>query len=198
MKKVVISEFMDEAAVEDLRRDHSVVYDPALVDDGPRLLAELADADAIIVRNRTQVRGDLLAAASHLACVGRLGVGLDNIDTQACAGRDITVYPATGANDASVAEYVITAALMLLRGAWLARDAVAAGDWPRQQLIGREVGGKCLGLVGYGGIARQTAFRAAALASIVRSSEGSNASRSRKWFEVPAPGGWTSFRPDMG
>ena len=157
MKKVVISEFMDEAAVEDLRRDHSVVYDPALVDDGTRLLAELADADAIIVRNRTQVSGELLGGSPRLRCVGRLGVGLDNIDLEACKARDIAVFPASGANDLSVAEYVITSAAALLRNAYLGFDRMIAGDWPRQQMSGGELAGKTLGLAGFGSIARETA-----------------------------------------
>jgi (S)-sulfolactate dehydrogenase len=108
------------------------------------------------VRNRTQVRGALLEAAPRLEVVGRLGVGLDNIDVAACEARGIAVYPATGANDLSVAEYVITAALMLLRRAWFATGRVAAGEWPRTELMGRELAGKRLGLVGYGAIARVT------------------------------------------
>ncbi|MDN2566774.1 hydroxyacid dehydrogenase [Aquibium sp. A9E412] len=163
MPDIVIPEFMDEAAVAALARRFDVRYDPDLVDDPAALAAAAAEARALIVRNRTQVRGALLDGAARLACVGRLGVGLDNIDTQACAARGIAVYPATGANDQSVAEYVVTAALMLLRGAYLARDAVAAGAWPRQRLIGREIAGKTLGLVGFGAIARQVAWRGAAL-----------------------------------
>lgn len=163
MKKVVISEFMDEAAVEDLRRDHTVVYDPGLVDDGPRLLAELADADAIIVRNRTQVRGELLGGAPSLCAVGRLGVGLDNIDLDACKAAGVSVHPASGANDLSVAEYVITSAAVLLRRAYFGFDRMLAGDWPRQEMSGGELSGKVLGLAGFGSIARETAARARAL-----------------------------------
>ena len=66
-----------------------------------------AGADVLIVRNRTQVRGELLAALTRCKVVGRLGVGLDNIDVEACAARGIEVIPATGANARSVAEYVI-------------------------------------------------------------------------------------------
>jgi (S)-sulfolactate dehydrogenase len=89
--------------------------------------------------------------------IGRLGVGLDNIDVAACEARGIAVYPASGANDLSVAEYVITAALVLLRKAWFATARVAAGEWPRTELMGRELAGKRLGLVGFGAIARVTA-----------------------------------------
>ena len=163
MPDVVISEFMDGAAVERLSVAFETVYEPALADDPVRLAALLPAARALIVRNRTQVRGALLASARCLACVGRLGVGLDNIDTEECERRGIAVYPATGANSASVAEYVLTAALVLLRGAWLRSGDVAAGKWPRATLIGREVGGKTIGLVGFGGIARETASRATAL-----------------------------------
>src|SRR3546814_15858520 len=77
----------------------------------------------------------------------------------ACRARDVKVFPATGANDQAVTEYVIAAALMLLRGAYHASEAMLAGAWPREALMGRESAGKTLGLVGYGGIARQGAAR---------------------------------------
>ncbi len=156
MPEIVITEFMDEAAIEASFAGRDVLYDPKLVDDPARLAAALREARALIVRNRTQVRGALLESAVRLEVVGRLGVGLDNIDVRACEARGIAVYPATGANDLSVAEYVITAALMLLRRAWFATARVAAGEWPRTESMGRELAGKRLGLVGYGAIARVT------------------------------------------
>ncbi|WP_349360789.1 hydroxyacid dehydrogenase [Stappia sp.] len=160
---IVICEFMDEAAVESLSRVQSTLYDPTLVDDPARLAQALAGARALIVRNRTQVRGALLEAAADLTVVGRLGVGLDNIDLEACATRGIEVIPATGANAAAVAEYVIAATLLLVRGAFDRRAAMIAGAWPRNSLIGGEIAGRTLGLVGYGGIAREVAARATAL-----------------------------------
>ena len=163
MARVVITEFMDEAAIAEGLSGLEVVYDPKLVDDPARLAALMADADGLIVRNRTQVRGALLAAAGRLKVVGRLGVGLDNIDVEACRARGIAVHPATGANDVAVAEYVIATAMLLLRGAYAATSQVAAGSWPRNALMGREIAGKQLGLVGFGSIARETARRAAAL-----------------------------------
>ncbi len=162
--KIVISEFMDESAVGALRRRFAVVYDPALVDRRPELLERLLDAPALIVRNRTQVNAELLDAAPRLRVVGRLGVGLDNIDVAACRSRGIEVIPATGANALAVAEYVIATAMVLLRGAYLSSARVAAGEWPRARLSeGRETAGKTLGLVGFGGIGRSTAGLARAL-----------------------------------
>ena len=158
MARIVITEFMDERAVAQLQAAHDVLYDPTLVDDAPRLLAEAARADALIVRNRSQVRGALLAALGRCSVVGRLGVGLDNIDVPGCEARGMQVIPATGANALSVAEYVIATAMLLLRGAYAATPSVAAGQWPRNALSnGREIAGKTLGLVGFGSIGQLTA-----------------------------------------
>ena len=162
--RILISEFMDAPAVERLRARFDVDYRPKLVDDEAALLSALPGARAWIVRNRTQVRGKLLEAARDLSVVGRLGVGLDNIDIVACESRGIEVIPASGANAESVAEYVVTAALMLLRGAYFSTKAVEAGTWPRQTLSqGREAAGKVIGIVGFGSIGRLTARKAAAL-----------------------------------
>jgi (S)-sulfolactate dehydrogenase len=159
MADIVIAEFMDEAAVTRLKARAAVMYDPKLVDRPEALRAALAEARALIVRNRTQVRGALLDAAPRLECVGRLGVGLDNIDLDACHSRGIKVFPATGANDDSVAEYVVMAAMALLRPAFGLTARVIAGGWPREAAIGRELAGRRAGLVGFGGTARATAAR---------------------------------------
>ena len=164
MKRIVIAEFMDAAAVAQLRARHDVLYDVALVDDGARLFREAKWANALIVRNRTQVRGELLDALAQCTVVGRLGVGLDNIDVAGCEARGIRVVPATGANALSVAEYVIASAMLLLRGAYASTADVAEGRWPRNALSnGRELSGKTLGLVGFGAIGQLTAQLAKAL-----------------------------------
>jgi (S)-sulfolactate dehydrogenase len=163
MPAIIITEFMDEGAIASLSAKHDTLYDPKLVDDPARLMSVLPEARALIVRNRTQVRGELLAAGGKLEVVGRLGVGLDNIDVAACKARDLPVIPATGANDLSVAEWVIASAMILLRGAYHASDAVIAGEWPRGRLMGRELSGRIMGLVGFGSIAREVAKRARAL-----------------------------------
>src|SRR5215831_10036632 len=154
--RVLIAEFMDEAAVASLKARYATEYDAGLVERRDALLAAVADADALIVRNRTQVDAELVAAARKLAVVGRLGVGLDNIDLAACSARAIEVIPAAGANALAVAEYVIGAAFALVRGAFFVTAAVAAGEWPRAALsTGRELRGQTLGLVGFGSIGRQ-------------------------------------------
>lgn len=188
MNDIVISEFMDETAVDRLRAAHSVLYDPKLVDAPDALAAAVGAARGLIVRNRTQVREALLAAAPKLVCVGRLGVGLDNIDLDACRARGVAVHPATGANDDAVAEYAVAAAMTLLRGAFFAGDAMRAGEWPRQRLMGREVGGKTFGVVGFGRIARATTRRAAALGMLCVGADPYVAADDPAWGEVrPLP-----------
>ncbi|WP_232627731.1 hydroxyacid dehydrogenase [Methylobacterium sp. Leaf118] len=187
MSKVVISEFMDEAAIAAELSGFEVVYDPGLVDRPEALVAALAGADGLIVRNRTQLRGDLLARAPDLKVVGRLGVGLDNIDVEACRTRGIAVYPATGANDGAVAEYVVACALLLLRGAYGASVEVAAGTWPRNALMGREIAGKRLGLLGFGAIARETARRAAALGMAIAAYDPYCAPEDAVWRPAHGP-----------
>jgi (S)-sulfolactate dehydrogenase len=160
--KVVVSEFLPEPHLERLRQSFEVVYDPDLYADRARLLAEIGDAAAVFIRNRTRIDQDLLDSAPGLRAVGRLGVGLDNIDLDGCVGAGVTVFPAVGANAVSVAEYVIGAMLVLVRGVYDMTPSMVAGEWPRQgHAFGHELLGKTLGLVGLGSIARQVAVRAA-------------------------------------
>lgn len=181
---IVISEFMDDDAVASLRANHAVHYHPDLVDRPRELQALLSRARALIVRNRTQVNAKLLEGAPQLEVVGRLGVGLDNIDLESCRRRGIAVHPATGANARAVAEYVIASALLALRGAYGGSAQVAAGQWPRTALsAGREAGGKTLGLVGFGDIGQLTARLARALDLRVVAHDPAFADGSPLWAE---------------
>lgn len=166
MTEIVITEFMDQAVVDDLRAEFDVHWDCELWNKTDECLALMANARAIAVRNRTEVNRRMLDAAPNLQVVARLGVGLDNIDIEACKRRGIEVCPAIGANAVSVAEYVIATAMILLRGRALrSTSRLAAGKWPRQELgHGREIAGKTLGIVGFGSIGQATGERGRAMA----------------------------------
>lgn len=161
--EVVITEFMHSASVEELRDTFDTVYEPTLAEEPEHLAVELAEARALVVRNRTIVAPATLDAAPQLRIVARLGVGLDNIDVDACSARGVEVAPAVGANAIAVAEYVLGALFVLFRGAFGLTGRVAEGEWPRDEAVGRELTGLRLGLVGYGSIAREVASRAKAL-----------------------------------
>ena len=160
--EVLITEYLDPESVAELSREFRTHYDPTLVDNPDGIVALAHGVTALVIRNRTQVRGRVLDAFDKLEVIGRLGVGLDNIDVDACAARGIDVCPATGANAVSVAEWTIAAILVGLRNVWQATPAVLAGRWPRNDLMLAEVSGKRLGLVGFGSIARLVASRARA------------------------------------
>lgn len=166
MADIVISEFIDAEPVERLTASYSVHADPELWSKRPELEQQIAQALAILVRNRTQIDAALISKAPNLRVVGRLGVGLDNIDLEACRESGIKVCPAIGANAVAVAEYVIATALMLMRrGSYLCSERLMAGEWPRQMLGtgGYEAEGKTLGLIGFGSIAQVTAAKAQGL-----------------------------------
>jgi (S)-sulfolactate dehydrogenase len=184
-KRVVISEFMDEAAVAELRQHFDVLYDPELHGDRAALAQSITHADALIVRNRTRVDEDLLALQQQLQVVGRLGVGLENIDLPVCQKLGIEVIPATGANARAVAEYVICTAMMLLRGTYHASADVAAGKWPREKMAhGHETAGRRLGIVGLGSVGQCTAALAHAIGMHVQAYSPSLPSTDDAWRNV--------------
>ncbi|MDC0198064.1 hypothetical protein OAK13_04510 [Candidatus Thioglobus sp.] len=155
MKKVLITEFMEQDSVDKISKSFEVTYDPSLYENPENLSSLIMETDAVIVRNKTQLTEELLLKANKLSFVGRLGVGLDNIDTDFCSANGIFVQPATGMNADSVAEYVITCALSLLKNIPIAHSGTASGQWPRTSIESRELGGKTLGLLGFGTIGRK-------------------------------------------
>lgn len=181
-RKIVISEFMNSSAVDMLRAHFDVLDDRTLVDDPDRLFEAVRDADAIVIRNRTQITPTLLERAPRLSVVGRLGVGLDNINLKACEQRQVSVIPATGANALAVGEYVITTAMVLLRGAYLSSAEVATGAWPRAQLSsGREFAGSTLAVIGFGGIGQLVARMAIGLGARVLAFDRRLAADAQVW-----------------
>lgn len=155
MKKVLITEFMEQDSVDKISKIFEVTYDSSLHENHENLSSLIMETDAVIVRNKTQLTEELLLKANKLSFVGRLGVGLDNIDTDFCSANGIFVQPATGMNADSVAEYVITCALSLLKNIPISHSGTVSGQWPRTSIESRELGGKTLGLLGFGTIGRK-------------------------------------------
>ena len=157
MTRVIITEFMDESEVSRLSSHHEVLYNPDLHSNINSLLDSITDTQALIIRNKTLVNRELIDASKDLRVIGRLGVGLDNIDTTYCREKGIYIVIADGANTDSVAEYVVTGLLVLFRGIMDSTSRIINGEWPRGDFIGTEVKGKTLGIVGLGSIGRAVA-----------------------------------------
>ncbi|MCY0899152.1 MAG: hydroxyacid dehydrogenase [Firmicutes bacterium] len=154
---ILVTEWLDQeglALLEALPWPSS--YEPEGWARPERLGGALPSAEALVVRNATRVTVDLLQQAPHLKVVGRLGVGLDNIDLDACQARRINVVYARGANAISVVEYVLSALLYAFRP-WLQWvEETKSGTWHRHR-GGREIHGKTLGIVGLGDIGSRVA-----------------------------------------
>lgn len=120
----------------------------------PELLADIARADALIVRSATRVDAALLEAAPHLRVIARAGVGVDNIDLEAARHRGIVVMNAPDATTTSVAELALAGMLALARHISAADQAMKAGRWEKKLFAGTELHGKTLGVVGFGRIGR--------------------------------------------
>lgn len=158
--KILVTELIWPEGIKELESFGEVIYDPQLGQKPEELREQAASADAIIVRNQTQVDSALVEASPALKAVGRLGVGLDNIDLEATRAKDIPVVFARNANAVSVAEYVMAAMLECSRTLSAGNRDVKAGNWDRKRFTGSELYGKTLGLVGMGEIARRVARRA--------------------------------------
>src|SRR5712692_1511749 len=125
------------------------------------LNAEIADADALIVRSSTKVTAELLDQAKKLRTVGRAGVGVDNIDLDAATKRGVLVMSTPGGNAISVAEHTFALLLALARQVPRLDSALREGRWEKSS-SGTEVRGKTLGLIGLGRIGSEVASRAEA------------------------------------
>jgi len=165
MNDIVITEFLEPGAVDVLKKDFKVHWDRELWNKRSDLEKLVRDLPGLIVRNRTPVDKALLEMAPKLKVVGRLGVGLDNIDVAECEKRGIEVCSARGANATSVSEYAIAMAMILLRGrAYRDTHRLVAGEWPREELgRGVDLAGKTLGVIGLGSIGSTGARKARAL-----------------------------------
>lgn len=182
--RILVCEFLDDAALGHAPAEASLEYAPELAEDRAALLGAIADVDALVVRNRVQIDAELLDAASSLVAVGRIGVGLENFDLEACARRGVSVFPATGANAASVGEYVIAAMFRLIRGDLVANAEIGGGEWPRQRMIAGEIAGSTLGIVGLGHCGAAAARRARGLEMRVIACDPYLAEDAPAWADV--------------
>ena len=155
MINILITEFIDPEALKILSKDFNVIYKKDIWENSDYLKKEINKFDGIIVRNKTNLNQSILEKAANLKYIGRLGVGLDNIDTEYCKKNNIFVQPATGMNADSVAEYVISSSLSLLKKTKLINEKTQSGQWPRTSITTNELRGKILGLIGFGDIAKK-------------------------------------------
>jgi D-3-phosphoglycerate dehydrogenase / 2-oxoglutarate reductase len=157
---VLIAEELAPAAIDVLAYDFEVRHVDGT--DRAALLAELAEADAIIVRSATKIDSEAVAAAPRLKVVARAGVGLDNVDIPAATARGVMVVNAPTSTIVSAAEQAIALLMAVARHTASASAALKSGEWKRSKYTGVEVQGKTVGVVGLGRIGVLFAQRMAA------------------------------------
>jgi len=159
--KIVVADDLPASAL-DLLRAEGWNVDARAGRAPDQLAADVADADAIVVRSATKVTASLIEAARQLRVIARAGTGVDNVDVPAASARGIVVMNAPGANSISVAELAMGLILALARHVPAADAAMKQGKWEKKKFLGEEVRDKTLGLVGLGRIGQEVARRAAA------------------------------------
>jgi D-3-phosphoglycerate dehydrogenase len=159
--KIVLAEKVSPATLAVFQQEPGWnVVTPDQIKNG--LAAELADADALVVRSAVQVDAKLLESAPKLRVIGRAGVGVDNIDTPAATHRGIVVMNTPGANAVAVAELTLGLMVSMARSVTRANATMHEGKWEKKSLQGRELRGKTLGIVGLGRVGLEVARRAKA------------------------------------
>src|SRR3954468_19181102 len=165
--RALVTDTLAESGLEILRSAKDVEFDYWLGLKGPDLLKAIAESDALITRSGTAVTQELVNAGTRLRVVGRAGVGLDNVDVDACTARGILVINAPTANIMSATEHTMAMLLALCRNIPEAHASVKRGEWTRSKFMGVELNGKALGVIGLGRIGSRVTTRAQAFGMTV-------------------------------
>ena len=159
--KVLVSDPLAVEGVNILKEFSEVDEKADLSED--ELVKIIGEYDALIVRSGTQVTARIIEAADKMKYIGRAGVGVDNIDTDAATKKGIIVSNAPEGNTLAATEHTIGMMMALARNIPQASASLKKGEWKRSKFMGNEMNGKVLGVVGFGRIGREVAKRAQAL-----------------------------------
>jgi D-3-phosphoglycerate dehydrogenase len=160
--RVLVCDSIDQAGIESMKRAGLAVdYKPEI--KPAELTSSVKDYDVIIVRSRTKVTKEVVDAAANTKIIARVGVGLDNVDVKAAEAKNIRVINAPEAASVAVAELAIGLMISLARSIPRADAEGKRGNWIKKELMGTQLSGKYLGIVGVGNIGRTVGRMAKAL-----------------------------------
>ncbi|MBC8376621.1 MAG: phosphoglycerate dehydrogenase [FCB group bacterium] len=161
-KKILITDPLSPAGKEVLESAGLEVIE-ILEQDADKMAAVLPEVEGWIIRSGTKIGAEELSKASSLKAIGRAGVGVDNIDIEAATSHGVVVMNTPGGNTVSAAEHTVALMMSLARNIPRGDSSMKAGKWDRKALVGTELNGKILGLVGLGRIGQEVARRALGL-----------------------------------
>jgi len=157
--KILVTDRIAQDALDVLKAKHDVTYEEW---DHDTLKEKISSYHALIVRSRTKVSKDILDNAKNLQVIGRAGIGVDNINVEEATKKGIKVVNSPTGTTVSVAELTLGHMLALSRHLTKADSSMKKGQWIKKELVGQELHGKTLGLVGAGRIGKALAVRARA------------------------------------
>ncbi len=160
--RVLVCDSIDQAGIDSMKRAGlNVDYKPEI--KPAELVSSVKDYDVIIVRSRTKITKEVVDAAASARIIARVGVGLDNVDVKAAEEKKIRVINAPEAASIAVAELAIGLMISLARSIPRADAESKRGNWIKNELMGTQLSGKYLGIVGVGNIGRNIGRMAKAL-----------------------------------
>ena len=139
----------------------AVTYDPEITPE--QILEKISNFNIVIVRSRTKITKEMIDKADNCKIIGRVGVGLDNIDLDAAKAKDIRVINAVEGAMNAVAELVIGLMFTLARNVKVGDMGIRNNEWPKNEMLGTELKGKYLGIIGMGNIGKRLGRLARAL-----------------------------------
>ncbi len=154
--KIIISD-KTSAKCAEILRNGGLTVDEKYGISPEELKKIIGDYDGIIVRSATKITAELLENAANLKVIGRAGTGVDNIDVAAARAKNIIVMNTPGANTNAVAELALGLMLNLARRLYEAINSTKAGGWEKENLVGYELNGKTLAILGYNRVGRRLA-----------------------------------------
>ena len=160
--KVLVTDGVDPEGVALLASDPDLEVDEVPTLPAAELLERIGDYDAFVGRSATRITPELLRSAKKIRVIGRAGVGVDNIAMDTATELGIAIINAPAGNTVAVAELVFGAMLSILRGLPFADRTMHGGEWRRSELLGGELKGRALGIIGLGRIGSEVARRAGA------------------------------------
>lgn len=158
--RILVTDEVDPQGVEILRGEPAFIVDERPTRPWKDLLDDIGEYDAFIGRSATQLPAELLKRAKKLRVIGRAGVGTDNIDLHEATAQGIAVINAPSGNTIAVAELFFGALISLVRHLPRAFNSMRDGRWDRSDLLGTEIKGRTLGIVGLGRIGGEISARA--------------------------------------
>ena len=163
MYNVLVADKLSDSALKLFYTNNKYHIDLATGLSELDLIKKVPKYHAIIVRSATTITSSILAVAKNLKVIGRAGTGLDNIDMTSAKKHGVAVFNSPGSNSQSVAELTIGMIFCLARNLFKAYSSVKNQKWEKSEFLGFEIGGKTLGLIGFGQIGQKVGALASSL-----------------------------------